>query len=188
MTPDRGEILLQIARAAIARALGVQATAREDARWLTEPGASFVTLKERGELRGCLGSLEARRSLLLDIKSNAVAAAFRDPRFAPVSYAELPEIRIEVSVLSPLTAIEAYREEDALARLRPHEDGVVLEYGSHRGTFLPQVWESLPEPTDFLRQLKRKAGLPESFWSAEIRLSRYTVLKWREADALTARH
>ena len=188
MTPDGGDILLPIARAAIARTLGEQARAREEAPWLSEPGASFVTLRKHGELRGCIGSLEARRALLLDVKSNAVAAAFRDPRFEPVSCSEFAEIRIEVSLLSSVTRLEVHREDDVLARLRPHEDGVILEYGPHRGTFLPQVWESLPEPASFLRQLKRKAGLPESFWSTGIRLSRYTVLKWSETEALPELH
>jgi AmmeMemoRadiSam system protein A len=182
MTPDAGTVLLPIARAEIARPLGAFAPAREDAPWLGEPGATFVTLKKNGALRGCIGSLEARRPLLVDLKSNAVAAAFRDPRFPPLSHEELDEIRIEVSLLSPLAAIEFESEVEALARLRPFEDGIVLEYGARRGTFLPQVWEDLPEPAQFLGELKRKAGLSASFWSDGVRLFRYSVAKYIEAE------
>lgn len=186
MTPDAGTVLLTIARAAIARPLGAFVATREDAPWLAEPGATFVTLKKNGALRGCIGSLEACRPLLLDLKSNAVAAAFRDPRFPPVGHGELDEIRIEVSLLSPLVAIDCESEDAALSRLRPFEDGVVLEYGAQRGTFLPQVWEDLPEPACFLGELKRKAGLPVSFWSEGVRLFRYTVAKYDETEAAIA--
>jgi AmmeMemoRadiSam system protein A len=186
MTPDAGIVLLPIARAAIARPLGGTVAAPEDATWLGEPGATFVTLKKSGALRGCIGSLAARRPLLVDVKSNAVAAAFRDPRFPAVSYAELDEIRVEVSLLSPMQAIDFTSEDDALSRLRPFEDGVVLEYGLARGTFLPQVWEDLPDPAKFLSELKRKAGLASSFWAQEVRLFRYTVSKWSETEAATA--
>jgi AmmeMemoRadiSam system protein A len=188
MPPESGDILLPIARAAIQRTWGLQAQAPEDAGWLADLGATFVTLRMHGELRGCMGSLAAHRPLLLDVKSNAVAAAFRDPRFSPLSRVEFADIRIEVSLLSRLTPLDVEGEADALARLRPNEDGVVLEYGPHRGTFLPQVWENLPEPSSFLRQLKRKAGLPETFWSEGIRLSRYTVLKWSETEAAPQLH
>jgi AmmeMemoRadiSam system protein A len=186
MTPDAGTVLLPIARAAIARPLGATLTAFEDASWLAEPGATFVTLKRHGVLRGCIGSLEARRPLVADVKWNAVAAAFGDPRFAPVTLAELEEIRIEVSLLSPMSPIEFSSEEDAAARLRPFEDGVVLQYGHARGTFLPQVWEDLPDPARFLRELKRKAGLSPSLWADDMRLFRYTVSKWIESEAATA--
>lgn len=186
MTPDAGTVLLPIARATIARSLGVAVAAREDAPWLTELGATFVTLKKSGALRGCIGSLEARRMLLVDVKSNAVAAAFRDPRFPPVTAWELDEIRIEVSLLSPMQPIDFESEDDATARLRPFEDGVVLEYGGARGTFLPQVWEDLPDPAAFLSQLKRKAGLPLSFWASDLRLFRYTVSKWSETEPAIA--
>jgi len=186
MRAEIGTVLLLIARAAIARALGTEVVAQEDAPWLAERGATFVTLRKGGSLRGCIGSLEAHRPLLLDVKANAVAAAFRDPRFLPVTYLELDEIRIEVSLLSPISAIEFESEDDALACLRPFEDGVVLEYGTHRGTFLPQVWEDLPDPAMFLNQLKRKAGLSASFWADDIRLSRYSVSKWFETETAIA--
>jgi len=186
MTPDAGTVLLTIARAAIARPLGAFVAARDDAPWLGEPGATFVTLKKNGALRGCIGSLEARRPLLVDLKWNAVAAAFHDPRFAAVTHAELDEIRIEVSLVSPMQPIDFESEDDALAGLRPFEDGVVLECGSARGTFLPQVWEDLPDPVAFLRELRRKAGLPASFWSDGVRLFRYTVAKYIETEAAIA--
>lgn len=186
MTPDAGTVLLGIARAAIAQSLGAFVAAREEAPWLFELGATFVTLKKNGALRGCIGSLEARRPLLLDLKSNAIAAAFRDPRFPPLAQGELDDIRIEVSLLSPLARIDCESEDAAVSRLRPFEDGVVLEYGVQRGTFLPQVWEDLPEPARFLGELKRKAGLPVSFWSEGVRLFRYTVAKYVETEAASA--
>ena len=167
-------------RAAIAQRLGLAADLPARAAWLEKTGACFVTLKAHGQLRGCIGSLEARQALYDDVVHNAVAAALRDPRFPPLSAAELNEVEIEVSLLSPATPIDCFDETDALAQLRPGVDGIILEYGAHRGTFLPQVWEDLPQPQHFLAHLKRKAGLPEDFWSDDIRLSRYTVQKFKE--------
>jgi AmmeMemoRadiSam system protein A len=186
MMPDAGTVLLRIARATIARPLGVELAAPEDAAWLAEARATFVTLKKNGELRGCIGSLDAERPLLVDLKSNATAAAFRDPRFPPVTSSELDEIRIEVSLLSPLSPIDFESDDDAATRLRPFEDGVVLEYGRARATFLPQVWEDLSDPAQFLAELKRKAGLPPSFWAPDLRLFRYTVSKWSETEPALA--
>jgi len=178
-----GASLLAIARGAIAAALAEAGPHHEPAAWLEERGASFVTLMQRGQLRGCVGSLSAERSLRADVENNALAAAFRDPRFAPLSRREYPEIAVEVSLLSPLEPIVFQSESHALGQLRPGVDGVLLEYDGRRGTFLPQVWEQLPEPTAFLAHLKQKAGLPAGFWVAELKLSRYTVSKWRETDA-----
>jgi len=177
-----GKTLLQLARAAIAQWLGLAADLPARAAWLEKTGACFVTLKAHGQLRGCIGSLEARQALYDDVVHNAVAAALRDPRFPPLSDAELNEVEIEVSLLSPATPIDCFDETDALAQLRPDVDGIILEYGAHRGTFLPQVWEDLPQPQLFLAHLKRKAGLPEDFWSDDIRLSRYTVQKFKEGQ------
>jgi len=182
MSIERGATLLAIARGAIARSFGEPAPAYEDAPWLTELGASFVTLTRRGELRGCIGSLLAERPLRHDIESNALAAAFRDPRFPPVAAHEYADIDVEVSLLSALEPIDVKSETELLSVLRPGVDGVLLEYSSRRGTFLPQVWEQLPEPRAFLRHLKQKAGLHADFWAEEIRLSRYTVTKWRETE------
>ena len=182
---DAGYILLPIARAAIANALGSALSVKTDAAWLQDTGACFVTLKQDGALRGCIGSLEARRSLLTDLQANAVAAALRDSRFAPLSPTELESIRVEVSVLSKMEPLQFTSEADALAQLRPHQDGVVFQMGSHRSTFLPQVWEQLPEPAAFMAQLKRKAGLSSTTWDAQVQLWRYTVKKWSEPEAIT---
>lgn len=178
---DRGEILTAVARAAICRRLGEVYVCPDCPDWMDAPGAVFVTLTRDGQLRGCIGSLEACRSLRDDLEANACAAAFRDPRFPPLAAEELPNTRVEVSILSQPEAMAFRDEADALAQLRPGIDGVILEYGRHRGTFLPQVWEQLPEPSLFMRHLKLKAGLPPDFWSDDLRLSRYTVEKFKEA-------
>jgi len=180
---DKGSTLLKLARSEIAAKLGHEADAPIQASWLAEPGASFVTLTRQGALRGCIGTLEAHRPLGLDVRENAVAAAFRDPRFMPLTLAEFEEIRVEVSLLSPTEALAVTSEAHALASLRPGIDGVVFEFGHYRSTFLPQVWEQLPEPAEFLAHLKRKAGLSMDFWSESVRLSRYTVSKWKESIA-----
>lgn len=181
----QGRVLLQIARAAISRALHVScasAAVNENMSWLSQPGATFVTLTQWGELRGCIGSLQACDPLIEDVSNNAVSAALYDPRFAPLAADELDTVKVEVSLLSELQPIDFTSEADALAQLRPNIDGVVFEYGPYRSTFLPQVWESLPQPQQFLARLKSKAGLSEDFWADDIRLSRYTVNKWRETD------
>ena len=177
---EPGTVLLPIARAAIARELGHEHPVDENPRWLREPGACFVTLKLDGRLRGCIGTLKAHRPLLEDVKSNARSAAFRDPRFPPLSRHELDSTRVEISLLSALEAIECADETLALAQLRPGVDGLVFEYGYHQSTFLPQVWEDLPDAAEFLATLKQKAGLPPDFWDAEVKLARYTVSKWSE--------
>jgi hypothetical protein len=178
---EKGTTLLKLARNEIASKLGQPAAKPVKAAWLQEPGASFVTLTRQGELRGCIGTLEAHRPLGVDVRENALAAAFRDPRFMPLTRGEFDEISVEVSLLSPTEPIEVKDEAAALAVLRPHVDGVVFEYGHYRSTFLPQVWEQLPEPAEFLAHLKRKAGLSMDFWAEQVRLSRYTVSKWKEA-------
>jgi uncharacterized protein len=177
-----GPVLLAIARAAIAKALDAPEDAPEDAPWLQEPGASFVTLTQNGRLRGCMGSLEARRPLLDDVKDNAVAAAVRDWRFSPLTPEELPITRIEVSLLSPLEPMTFTNEASAMAQLRPGVDGVVFECGRYRSTFLPQVWAQLPTPLEFMARLKYKSGLSADFWSDEVRLQRYSVQKWKEPE------
>ena len=177
---DAGHVLLPIARAAIARELGRMHEAAEDADWLHQPGACFVTLNLDTRLRGCIGTLEAHRALIEDLKANARNAAFRDPRFKPLCAAELDRLTVEVSVLSALEAMVVQDEREALAQLRPGVDGLVFEYGHHRSTFLPQVWEDLNEPSEFLATLKQKAGLPPDFWEPEVKLARYTVSKWSE--------
>ena len=177
---DQGSLLLQIARAAIASRFGLWFETRDDAEFLHEQRASFVTLTLSGQLRGCIGSLQAHRRLLEDVRENAQAAAFRDPRFQPLTANEYTETAIEVSLLSPISPLEVEDEEDALTQLRPGVDGIVLQCGSKRGTFLPQVWESLPDPRRFLAELKRKAGLSTEYWSDDVCLFRYHVDKWTE--------
>ncbi len=181
----QGTVLLQIARVAIADALRVPcvpARLDNDMAWLSKPGATFVTLTQHGELRGCIGSLQACDPLIDDVSNNAISAALYDPRFMPLAADELDNVSVEVSLLSELQALSFCNEVDALAQLRPAIDGIVFECGSYRSTFLPQVWESLPQPEQFLAKLKSKARLPEDFWADDIKLSRYTVSKWRETD------
>ncbi len=182
MTTERGKILLPIARAAISRVLNVLHTADETAPWLAEHGACFVTLTQSGVLRGCIGSLQAHRPLLADVKSNAVSAALHDPRFTPLRAEELDITTVEISLLSATREMVVRDEADALAQLRPNVDGIIFEYGRYRSTFLPQVWESLAQPRQFLSMLRRKAGLPDDFWAEGVKLSRYTVTKWSEKE------
>ncbi|NWG87838.1 MAG: AmmeMemoRadiSam system protein A [Hydrogenophilaceae bacterium] len=177
---DKGRLLTQVARAAIARRFGQTVELPDKPDWLKAPGAVFVTLTQHGQLRGCIGSLEAHRPLAEDLEENAQAAAFRDPRFPPLSAAELPDTRVEVSILSKPEPMRFSSQEDALRQLRPGIDGIILEYDSHHATFLPQVWEQLPEPEQFISHLKLKAGLPGYFWADDIRLYRYTVEKFKE--------
>lgn len=184
LSAERGGILLPIARAAISAALGRAQQADEQALWLQEQGACFVTLTQDGELRGCIGTLEAHRTLLQDVKANAHAAAFRDPRFPALTAAELDKTQVEISLLSAMQPMRFSGERDALSQLQPDVHGVVIEYGRHRSTFLPQVWEQLPDVAEFMAHLKNKAGLPPDFWADEVRLSIYTVSKWKESDVL----
>jgi len=177
-----GDILIPIARSAIGDTLGMAIDAREDHPMLHEHAACFVTLTRHGVLRGCIGSLQAHRRLLDDVRANAKAAAFLDPRFEPLTPTEFQSTLIEISLLSAAEDIAFDSEEAAQAGLRPGIDGLILEYGPHRSTFLPQVWEQLPDPRDFFSQLKRKAGLSPDFWAEDLKLKRYTVTKWREHD------
>jgi AmmeMemoRadiSam system protein A len=140
---------------------------------LTEPRASFVTLQINHQLRGCIGMLEAVRPLAEDIVENAFSAAFKDPRFPPLEAQELDKLEIHLSILTPAEPLSFSTEQDLLAQLQPGIDGLILEEGRKRGTFLPSVWESLPEPGQFLRHLKQKAGLPPDYWSDNIRVYRY---------------
>lgn len=177
---ELGNTLLRLARNAIGENFGQPPAPALDLPALHENAATFVTLTQQGALRGCIGSLEAWRPLLDDVRANAHAAAFRDPRFKPLSADEFPWTRIEVSLLTPAEAISFKDEADALAQLRPHIDGLIFSVGGRRATFLPQVWEQLPQPQDFLAHLKQKAGLPADYWSADACLQRYGVKKWRE--------
>jgi AmmeMemoRadiSam system protein A len=186
LNDDRGPVLLTLARAAIASTLGQELQADQSAPWLRAHGACFVTLTRDGNLRGCIGGLEARRPLLEEVTTFARAAAFDDPRFPPLSASELASVRIEVSLLTALEPVPARSEVEAHRLVRPHVDGIVMEWRQRRGTFLPQVWEKLPSPEDFFENLKLKTGLPRDFWSEEIRLFRYQVVKWSEAEITEA--
>lgn len=177
---DAGSILLPQARGAIAAQLGLPAPQVQDAPWLHNTGAAFVTLTMDGKLRGCIGTLEPHRALGEDVRANALAAAFRDPRFKPLSADEFKNTKVEVSVLSPVEIMHWQSEADALAQLRPGIDGVIFEYGHHRSTFLPQVWEEFADAQTFMGNLKYKGGLPPDFWDPTVKLSRYTVAKFRD--------
>lgn len=193
-----GRALLALARNAIGERFGRPPRPVEALPRLDERGAVFVTLSKDGALRGCIGSLEAWRPLREDVGANAVAAAFGDPRFPPLTAGEFAgcdgsdggkdvgRVRIEVSLLGDAEPIESGGEDldeaTAIARLRPRIDGVILSHGGRRATFLPQVWDTLPEPERFMAQLKMKAGLPPDFWDERIRLARYEVRKWKETS------
>jgi len=142
---------------------------------LCEQGASFVTLQINDQLRGCIGSLEAYRPLIEDVAENAFAAAFKDPRFPPVNEQEYDQLHYHLSILDKPEPVEFSSEADLLAKIRPGIDGLILQDKGYRGTFLPSVWESLPEPVLFLSHLKQKAGLPANYWSDTIQIERYTV-------------
>jgi len=179
-TETHGRTLLRVARGAIRHALGAGDPFAPREAWLDVHRATFVTLQQRGDLRGCIGSLEPRRPLGRDVEANAVAAAFRDPRFAPLMRHELEHTDIEISLLSLPTALAFDDADDLFTRIRPGQDGIVLSTAGRRATFLPQVWEDLPTPELFFGQLKRKAGLPDDFPLARCAVQRYTVRKWTE--------
>ncbi len=147
---------------------------------LNEPGCCFVTLQKNGQLRGCIGSLEPHRPLIIDIAANAFSSAFNDPRFNPVTASELSAIRIEISILSPLTPLPVSSEAELLAALVPEQDGLLIESGHYRATFLPQVWEQLKQPEEFLLQLKKKAGMPDTLWPEDMKCYRYYCFKFTE--------
>jgi len=168
LTPDEKQTLLRLARQALE--LGVRSEKLPPLDWdsltprLRADGASFVTLTVRGGLRGCIGALEAYQPLAEDVREHAIAAALEDYRFPPVQVAELNGISLEVSRLTAPVPLEYARPADLVAALRPHVDGVVLRDGSRRATFLPQVWEKLPEAEDFLDNLCLKMGANADLW------------------------
>ena len=184
VTPaEAGRTLIGMARAAIgAKLIGREAPKANGADWLAQPGATFVTLTREGRLRGCIGSLTPHRPLGEDVIANAEGAAFRDPRFSPMTREEWSDTQTEVSLLSAAKSIRFSDEDDLLARIVPGQDGLILEAGGRRGTFLPQVWESLPDKREFLAQLRLKAGLPADFRLARCRVLRYRVIKWKQSD------
>lgn len=179
LSPADRKQLLDIAHRSIQHGLEHGDPLKVDLQTLTpvlrEPGASFVTLERHGQLRGCIGTLEAHQPLASDVAQNAFQSAFRDPRFPPLSKSELAGLDIHISVLSKPEPMQFSSEVDFIRQLRPGVDGVILAEGWHRGTFLPAVWEDLPEPEDFVRHLKLKAGLPPDYWSNTIKAYRYTA-------------
>ena len=179
LTPSAKSQLLAIAKESVASGVSngrpISVILSDYDTQLSLPRASFVTLHLAGQLRGCIGSLQAYRPLAQDVAENAFAAAFRDPRFSPVSFAEAQALHFHISVLSDTSPMTFSDEADLIRQIRPHIDGLVLEDDFHRGTFLPSVWEQLPDPQQFLNQLKRKAGLPADYWSDRLAVSRYTV-------------
>jgi hypothetical protein len=182
---EHGRRLLAIARASIARVLGAgPGDPPTSEAWLRESRATFVTLMQGEELRGCVGALEAQRPLGEDVAANALAAAFEDGRFRPLTLVELARTQVEVSLLSTPKTLAFDDHADLLRKLRPGVDGVILEQPEQgrRGTFLPQVWEDLADPDEFIARLKQKAGIAQGTDTRRCRVRRYHVLKWREAE------
>lgn len=181
------EFLLRLAREAIECAAARKKLPPLDRSALSPAlladGATFITLTKNNQLRGCIGGLQARRPLAEDVREHALAAATQDPRFNPVRADEVPALRIEVSRLTNPKPLEYSSAEDLVSKLRPHIDGVVLEDGVHRATFLPQVWEKIPDAADFLDNLCAKMGLPRKAWRTRpMRVSTYQVEEFREPD------
>ena len=137
--------------------------------------ATFVTLHKNSQLRGCIGILEALRPLVEDVAYNAYSAAFSDSRFPPVSDDEIDQLDIHISILDTPVEMNFSSEEDLVAQLQPGIDGLIMQDGTHRGTFLPAVWDAIADKRDFLNHLKLKAGLPKNYWSDSIKVLRYTV-------------
>jgi AmmeMemoRadiSam system protein B/AmmeMemoRadiSam system protein A len=175
---EAGQTLLAIARASIEQDLLAKPKPQFEAAWLRQAGATFVTLMKNGELRGCIGSLQATRPLAVDVAENALGAAFRDPRFPALTAAEWPQCRVEVSLLSRPKPVRFADEADLLEQIRPGDDGLILEADGRRATFLPQVWESVPDKRGFLNELIRKAGLPKEIRLTRCAISRYRVVKF----------
>lgn len=178
--------LMAVARGSIEHGLAhgrpLQVTPSEYHRDLKAVRASFVTLQIRGQLRGCIGHLEAVQPVVVDVAENAFAAAFGDPRFNPLTEAEWPDVDVHLSLLTPPEAMRFRDEADLLGQIRAGEDGLILQDGPNRGTFLPSVWESLPDPVDFLIHLKHKAGLAANHWSDSVAVYRYHTESFGEDD------
>jgi len=178
---EAGPALVGIARASIMHELGLGPALETNGKpWQNQIGATFVTLTKDGKLRGCIGSLSATRALGEDVAANARGAAFGDPRFQKLTHEEWPRCEVEVSLLSAPKPIRFADEADLLAQIRAGEDGLILEFEGKRATYLPQVWEGLPDKRRFLEELKKKAGLPADTRLARCKVSRYRVVKWQQ--------
>lgn len=148
---------------------------KDYAEELSQQRATFVTLEKNKKLRGCIGMLKAVLPLAKDISNNAFSAAFKDPRFPPLKRPELKDLDLHLSILSPSQPLIFTSEEDLITQIRPNIDGLILESGARKGTFLPSVWQTIPEPNQFLQHLKQKAGLRKGYWSDQIKVYRYTT-------------
>jgi AmmeMemoRadiSam system protein A len=189
LTPEEQKILLRLARQALEYGVKGEPLPPLDTSALTprlcEQGASFVTLTEDGQLRGCIGALEPTQSLAADVREHAVAAALEDPRFPSVSERELPRIEIEVSRLTRPVPLQYRDADDLLSKLRPHVDGVILRDAFRRATFLPQVWEKIPDPAEFLSNLCYKMGASPELWRKKhLDVLVYQVEEFRESANL----
>jgi AmmeMemoRadiSam system protein A len=185
-TPEEQALLLGIARTAIDAAANGLPRSRLDLASLPaalrEPRACFVTLAQYGELRGCTGTLAARRPLADEVSATAIQSAFNDPRFMPVAAHEIPTLCIEISVLTPPQRLHFSGPNDLVRKLRPGIDGVLLTLGPYRSTFLPQVWDNHPDPAEFMSLLCRKAGLPAEAWQhTDMRVEVYQAVSFEEA-------
>jgi len=179
MTADDRAALLRVAMESVRHGLDYRKPLPVDPALyspaLQQPRATFVTLRIGSDLRGCIGMLEAKRSLVEDVAGNAFAAAFRDTRFSPLTDYEFLMLNFHISVLSPPEPMAVASEDDLLAQLRPGLDGIIIEEPPRRATFLPEVWESVPDPRQFLAHLKMKGGWPVDYWSETMKVSRYTT-------------
>lgn len=168
LTDQDKQTLLRLARETIDQAVRGGPPPSVDLAGLPERlgqlGASFVTLRIAGELRGCIGTIEAHQPLALDVQNNALSSAFRDPRFPPLTREEFNAIDIELSILTPPQPLEFDGPDELLEKIRPGIDGLIIEKGWHRATLLPSVWEKIPDPVEFLTILCRKAGLQPNEW------------------------
>ncbi|MEN8166624.1 MAG: AmmeMemoRadiSam system protein A [Pseudomonadota bacterium] len=177
LTVEAQRTLLRIARESILHGLdkaqALEVHAIDFSSELQVERASFVTLNRFGQLRGCIGHLEACMPLVEDVAENAYSAAFRDPRFPSLARNEYADLDIHISVLTPAEPLAFTSESDLLKKIRPGIDGLILVDGLAKGTFLPSVWASLPKAEDFLRHLKHKAGLAENHWSETLKVYRY---------------
>ena len=185
LSEEEGKSLLEAARKAIENQLYGRKKANDsDADFpakFHERRGTFVTLTIHGNLRGCIGHIVPQESLIEGIRVNAINAAFRDPRFRPVSRKEWENVNIEVSILSEPKALSYTDSNDLLRKLRPGTDGLILKKGYCQATFLPQVWEQLPEKQDFLSHLCLKAGLDGDAWKeGDLEVSTYRVQAFEE--------
>jgi len=182
LTEADKETLLDVAKRSIRHGLEKHCALPIDSNayneLLNEMGASFITLNLNHQLRGCIGTLDAFQPLVKDVADHAFAAAFKDPRFTPVISDEVDRLDIHISVLTKSLTIDFTDENDLLRQLQEGVDGLILQDGPHKATFLPSVWEQLPEPKDFLNHLKTKAGLEKNYWSNSISVSRYNTISF----------